>query len=103
MAPKQEKKSRLFKGPETNNKKGTEQFMQSHSKSLGFTFIDSRIYSLDYVYYKNILEALNAIKKNKQLSLHKDIDLSNAKISKNNFSSKIDNELAYELMKKFYI
>ncbi len=103
LAPKQEKKSRLFKGPETNNKKGTEQFMQSHSKSLGFTFIDSRIYSLDYVYYKNILEALNAIKKNKQLSLHKDIDLSNAKISKNNFSSKIDNELAYELMKKFYI
>jgi tRNA nucleotidyltransferase (CCA-adding enzyme) len=103
LAPKQEKRTRMFKGPGVINKKGTEQFMSSHSKTLGFTFLDSRIYSLDYVYYKNISEALSSIKKNRQLYFHKDINLSNIKISKNKFSSKITNEIAYELMKKFYI
>ncbi len=103
LAPKQEKRTRMFKGPDVINKKGTEQFMSSHSKTLGFTFLDSRIYSLDYVYYKNISEALSSIKKNRQLYFHKDINLSNIKISKNKFSSKITDEIAYELMKKFYI
>lgn len=103
LAPKQEKKSRMFKGPDVSNKKGTDEFIKSHSNVIGFTFLDSRIYALDSAYYTNILAALNAIKKNKQLSLHKDINLSHAKISKNILSSKINTQLSYELLKKFYI
>ncbi|MEM0201170.1 MAG: CCA tRNA nucleotidyltransferase [Candidatus Micrarchaeaceae archaeon] len=102
-APKQEKQSRVFKGPESTNRKAAKEFMLSHKTAAGFIFSDLRINAIDKVNYKNILDILNAIRENKQLFLHKDIDLSKATILKNKIPNKFSKDISYELIKKFYI
>ncbi len=103
IAPKQDKKTRIFKGPEVFNKKAISEFMKSHSKGLGFMFSETRMLSLDTSQLNTIEKALNQIKKNKQLYSHKDINLLKARIEKNTIPEEFSDTLCYEFMKRLSV
>ncbi|MGC8479878.1 MAG: CCA tRNA nucleotidyltransferase [Candidatus Micrarchaeia archaeon] len=103
ISPKQQRNSRLVTGPEITNDKAVSEFMASHKSSMAFIFLNSRIQSLEKAQFRGIKEALYSIKKNKQLYLHKDINLSKSDIYVNKVPKELRFDSSYELVKKFFI
>lgn len=103
VAPKQKLGSRFFKGPEVFNKKGTDEFTKSHKNAIGFIFSGTRLFALDTSYVSTLEDALNKVKKDKQICLHKDINLSKALLLKNKVPKELSESACYELIRTLSI
>ena len=103
VAPKQKLGSRFFKGPEVFNKKGTEEFIKSHGNAIGFVFLGTRLFALDTSYVSTLEDALNKIKKDKQIYSHKDVNLSKVRVLKNKIPKELSESACYELIRMLSI